>query len=173
MSWIDVTLIVLIAISVASGIHEGFSRSGLGFLAVVIGLLSAAWLYPTTPAGFAMVFGGVVCAGWLAGFLLTKVFQSAGLGWLDRPLGGAFGLVNALLFWVVVAMALMAFAPKTPREYVANSCLAPYALEAACTLAEAAPDEMKWNVERSYEELVKVLPPRFRKSMPQVQRNEI
>jgi uncharacterized membrane protein required for colicin V production len=173
MNWFDLALIVVIAISVASGIREGFSRSGLGFLAVVLALACAAWLYPANPKGFLIVFVALICAGGIGAFLLGRWFKSAGLAWLDRLLGGAFGLANALLVWVVAVLALMAFAPGLPREYFARSSFAPYAVDAACTVAEVVPAEMKSRVEQSYEELVQVFPPRFRKPMPPLPRNEI
>jgi len=173
MNWLDLALIVLIAISVASGTREGFSRSGLGFLAVVLALACAAWLCPASPKGFLIVFVALICAGWIGAFLLGRWFKSAGFAWLDRLLGGAFGLANALLVWVVAVLALMAFAPELPREYAVRSSFAPYAIDAACTVAEVVPAEMKSRVEQSYEELVQVFPPKFRKPMPPLPRNEI
>jgi uncharacterized membrane protein required for colicin V production len=173
MNWFDLALAVLIVIAVASGIRKGFSRSGFGFLAVVLAFLSAAWLYPANPKGFLIVFVALICAGAAGTFLLGRWFKSAGTEWLDRLLGGAFGLTNALLFSVFAVLALMAFAPRLPREYVARSSFAPYAFEAACTVAEIVPDEMKSRVERSYEELGQVLPSRFRKAIPPFPRNEI
>ncbi len=173
MNWFDLTLIVLIAISAASGIREGFSRSGLGFLAVVLALACAAWSYPANPKGFLIVFVALICASGIGAFLLGRWFRSAGLAWLDRLLGGAFGLANALLVWVVAVLALMAFAPELPREYVDRSSFAPYAVNAACTVADFVPAEMKSRVEQSYQELVQVFPPRFRKPMPPLPGNVI
>ena len=167
MNWFDVAFALLIVISVASGIREGFSRSGFGFLAVVLAFLAAAWLYPSNLKGFVIAFVSLICASAVGAFLLGRWFKSAGPKWLDGLLGGAFGLTNALLFSVFAVLALMAFAPaRLEREYIAPSNFAPYAIGAACTVAEIVPDEMKFRVERSYEELVQVLPPRFRKAMP-------
>ena len=166
MNWLDLALIILIAFSFATGIREGLSRSGFGFLAVIIAFLSAAWLYPANPVSFVIAFVALIGAGLAGASLLGRWFTSAGLKWLDRVLGGAFGLTNALLFSVLAVLALMAFAPRFPQEYIARSSFAPYALEAACRVAEIVPDEMKTRVEQSYEELGKALPPRLRKAMP-------
>jgi uncharacterized membrane protein required for colicin V production len=173
LTWFDLTLVLLVAVSVASGIHRGFSRSGLGFLAVVLALGCAAWLYPADPKGFLIVFAVVVAAGGIGAFLLGRWFKSAGLTALDRLFGGAFGLANALLVWVIAVLALMAFAPELPRDYVARSRLAPYAVDAACAVAEVVPVEMRSKVEQSYQELVRVLPPKFRKPLPPLPRNEV
>jgi uncharacterized membrane protein required for colicin V production len=173
MNSLDLALTVLIVISVASGIRKGSSRSGFGFLAVVLAFLSAAWLSPANPKGFLIVFVALICAGAAGTFLLGRWFKSTGTKWLDGLLGGAFGLTNALLFSVFAVLALMAFAPRIPREYIARSSFAPYALEAACTASEIVPGEMKSRVGRSYAELEQVLPPKFRKAMPPLLRNEI
>ena len=173
MNWFDVALAVLIVISVASGIRGGFSRSGFGFLAVVLAFLAAAWLYPTNLKGFLIVFVSLICASGATAFLLGRWFKSVGPKWLDGLLGGVFGLTNALLFSVFAVLALMAFAPRLQKEYVAHSNSAPYAIEAACTVAEIVPDEMKFRVQRSYEELVQVLPPKLRKAMPPLPPTEI
>src|ERR1039458_1287909 len=56
MNWFDVALAGLIVISLVSGIRQGFSRSGFGFLAIILAFLAAAWLYPLNLAGFLIVF---------------------------------------------------------------------------------------------------------------------
>ena len=95
MNWFDVAFALLIVISVASGIREGFSRSGFGFLAVVLAFLAAAWLYPSNPKGFLIVFVSLICASGAIAFLLGWWFRSAGPKWLDGLVGGAFGLTNS------------------------------------------------------------------------------
>jgi uncharacterized membrane protein required for colicin V production len=166
MNWFDVALAAMIVISVVSGIREGLSRSGFGFLAVILAFMAAAWLYPSNLKGFVVVFVLLMCASAVGAYLLGRWFRIAGPKWLDGLLGAAFGLSNALLFSVFAVLAVMAFAPKVPRQYVVRSSSAPYMLKAARTAAEAVPDEMRYRVEQSYEELVQVLPPKFRKAMP-------
>jgi uncharacterized membrane protein required for colicin V production len=173
MNWFDVALVVMIVISVASGVREGLSRSGFGFLAVVLAFLAAAWLYPSNLQGFLIVFVLLICASGAGAFLLGRWFKIAGPKWLDALLGAAFGLTNALLFSVFAVLAVMAFAPKVQRQYVVRSNSAPYLLDAARTAAETVPDEMRYRVEQSYEELVQVLPPGFRKAMPPLPPSEI
>lgn len=166
MNWFDVLLLIPVAISIVSGVRDGLSRSGFGFLAVIIAFLAAAWLFPANAVRFLIVFVALVCAGMAAAFVLGKWFKSVGLSWLDRLLGGVFGLMNAGLFSVVVVLALMAFAPKIPRHYAGRSALAPYALEAACRAAEVVPDELKSRVEETYDGLANLLPPKFRRAVP-------
>jgi membrane protein required for colicin V production len=166
MNWVDFALIGLVALSVVSGIREGFSRSGFGFLAILAAFLAAAWVYPEKPAGFLIVFVLVICGGAVATAALGRVFRSAGLKGLDRVLGGAMGLTNALLISVFAVVAAMTFAPKIPRHYVAHSAIAPYAVNAAYRASDVVPEEMKSRVEASYVEMVMLLPPKLRRSAP-------
>ena len=165
MNWFDVALAGLIVISLVSGIRQGFSRSGFGFLAIVLAFLAAAWLYPMNLAGFLIVFVSLICASAVIGHLLGRWFKHEDQPWLDSILGAAFGLTNALLFSVLAVLAILAFAPKTQREYVARSHSALYAAQAACTVAEIVPGEMKFRVKQSYQELGHVLPAKFRKAL--------
>jgi hypothetical protein len=139
---------VLMVSMVTAGVREGISHSGLGLVAVVAG---QPW--------FLVTFAGVVGAAWAGAYFPGQWFRSTDQKWLDGLLGGAFGLVNAALLAVFAVVALMAFAPKLPREAVAGSHLASSVLRAAWTVAEVIPDEMRERVERSYVELEHVLPP--------------
>jgi uncharacterized membrane protein required for colicin V production len=166
MNWLDGSIIVLLAISIATGLKEGLSRSGFGFLAVIVGFLCAAWLYPAKPVGFVVVFGVLLGAGAAGTFLLGRWFRQAELTWVDRVLGGALGCVNAVLISMLAVAALMAFARGSVRASMAQSAFAPYALETAYRVAEIVPDEMKFRMQESYRELGKVLPPKVRRVMP-------
>lgn len=173
MNWLDWAILALAAISLFSGIRKGFSCSGLGFLAIVIAFLSAAWLFPQNPVAFGIVFFAALCAGGLGAFLLGRWFKSSGLKWFDTALGGAFGLTNALLVSVLAVVGIMAFGPDLSRKYVAHSTLAPYAMETAWRVSQFVPGEMKSRVEESYRELRKTLPPGFRKVTPPSPRSDI
>lgn len=172
MNWLDVGLIVLVVGSIVSGIRGGFSRTGFGFLAVIAAFLAAAWLCPGNVTWFVIVFLGLICAGGVGACVIGRLLKTSGLQWLDRLLGGAFGLINAALLAVFAVLALMAFAPKVTAKYVAGSQFAPFAVDAAFTVAQVVPDEMKDRVEDTYAELVQVLPPKFRRPIPRLHRKE-
>jgi uncharacterized membrane protein required for colicin V production len=44
MNWLDWALVLLVIVSVVAGVRDGFSRSGFGFVAVIVAFLCAAWL---------------------------------------------------------------------------------------------------------------------------------
>lgn len=166
MNWLDVAVVITLVTCVVTGIREGFSRSGFGLMTILAAFVSAAWLFPSNAKAFLAAFVAVICLAALIGFLIGRQLKRTGPLWLDRGLGAAFGLVNAALIAVLGVLALMAFAPKAAREYVAGSEFAPYAVEAAQVATAVVPREVKLRVEESYAELVHVLPPKVRQAMP-------
>ena len=165
MNWFDVAFAAIVVISIASGIRQGFSRSGFGFVAVVLSFVAAAWYAPANLKGFCILFVGLIAAAAVGAFFLGRFLKNAGTTGADRLLGGAFGLLNALVFSLVMVTAVMAFAPAFARTYIGHSRVAPYVARAACTVAQALPDEMKYRVKDTYTELLQVLPPKVRKNI--------
>src|ERR1700676_4292112 len=133
MNLLDLLLAVIVGISVATGFMAGFARVGVGLIAAISGLLFGFWYY-NVPAlwlrdmwsrehwtmsvdasnmlGFFVVFFLFLSAGAMIGKLLAKLFKWAGLGWLDRLLGGIFGLIRGTLMAVICVAVLMAFTKK-------------------------------------------------------------
>lgn len=171
MNWLDIVLALILGLSMIAGIRRGFARVGVGLAATFIGLILGIWFYGSAGAfllpyvssrgvanflGFLIVFFGVLLAGSLVGWVLSKLLKWAGLGWLDRLLGAAFGLLRGLLIAIALVLALAAFAPKPPPESVVRSRIAPYVIDAARVLAAIAPRELRDGFEASYERVKKV-----------------
>jgi uncharacterized membrane protein required for colicin V production len=167
MNWFDVAFAAIVVISIASGIRKGVSRSGFGFIAVVLAFLAAALFSPTDLRGFLFFFFGLIAVAAFGAFFLGRSLKNAGMTAVDRLLGGAFGLLNALLISLLAVVAVMAFAPPSARGYIVESRVAPYVARASCTVAQVLPDEMKYRVEDAYTELLQVLPPKFRQKIQQ------
>ncbi len=170
MNWLDVALALIIGGSVIAGLMRGFARVFVGIVAAILGLILAAWFYGTaggflTPyvshksiaslVGFLLVFCGVLLCGAVAAKLLGMAFRWVGLGWLDRLLGGALGLVRGVVVAVVVVMVLMAFTIEPPPRSVVESAIAPYVIDAAGVMAWLAPRELKDGFARSQERVRK------------------
>jgi membrane protein required for colicin V production len=63
---------------------------------------------------FVVVFIVVLIACTIVGHVLSKMMKVAGLGPLDRTLGGVFGLARALV--ILLAFALVAGLTALPRQ---------------------------------------------------------
>lgn len=179
MNWLDIVLAIILVASVAAGFAKGLARTVVGFVACIAGLLFGLWFHGTAGAflipyvssrgianciGFFLVFFGAMLLGALLGRLLAMMFKWAGLSWLDRLLGGAFGLVRGALVSAVIVMALLAFTSTPPPASVVGSRLAPYVMDVARVMAAAAPRELRDGVRKGYEKVKQVWSDTLKKS---------
>jgi membrane protein required for colicin V production len=159
MNMLDLVLAVIMGLSVAAGMAGGFARVGIGFIATITGLLFGFWYY-NVPAfwirehwtmsanaanmlGFFAVFFLCLAAGGLVGKLVAKLFKWTGLNWLDRLLGGAFGLVRGALFAIIFVAVVMAFTPRPLPTWMVGSQVLPYVVDASNLCSKLAPDAVK------------------------------
>ena len=129
MTWLDYCGLTLLVASTLWGIWRGLVREVISVGAWVLAFLAANFFagplgeelpkaLPTPEVRMLVAFIGVfiatlaVCT--LAGLVLSRLTKVAGLGGLDRALGGVFGLARALL--VLLAFALMAGLTALPRQ---------------------------------------------------------
>lgn len=159
MNLLDLLLVVILGVSVAAGFAAGFARVGIGFIAAVSGLIFGFWYYNVPAAwlhehwtmsadacnmlGFFVVFFMFVIAGALIAKLLSKLFKWTGLTWLDRLLGGLFGLVRGALLAVICVAVIMAFTPKPLPPWMVGSQVLPYVVDASNLCSKLAPVAVK------------------------------
>lgn len=158
MSLLDLLVVIVVGSSVAAGLVAGFARVGIGFLAAIFGVMFGFWFYGV-PAGwvhryvhsvaasnligFLLVFWAILAIGALFAKVTSKLFKWTGLSWLDRLLGGVFGLVRGGLIAVVMIAVMLAFAPKPMPNWMVKSEVLPYAMEASNAIASLAPNAIK------------------------------
>jgi membrane protein required for colicin V production len=158
LTFLDLLLWLVILSSVVTGFMGGFARVGVGFCAVIAGLLFGFWFYGIPGAwingyfhsdtasnllGFLLIFFAFVALGSLVGNLLARVFRWTGLSWLDRLLGAAFGFVRGGLVAVALVSVLLAFAPRPLPGWIVGSRVLPYVARASDLAASLAPNAVK------------------------------
>jgi len=168
MNWLDIVLGAILAGSTIAGVMKGFARTVVGITATILGFVLAIWFYGAAGSvyaeyvssravanflGFVTVSALVIVAGALIGKLLAMLFKWVGLSWLDRTLGGCFGLLRGLLVATVIVMVLMAFSMKPPPRSVVESAIAPYVIEASRLFSRMAPHDLTLGVSESYEKI--------------------
>jgi len=168
LNWLDITLIVILGVSVADGVVRGFARSGIGLAAAIAGIILGVWFYGVVAyfflpyvssegianiIGFLIIFFGCIVVGALLGKLLAMLFKWAGLTWLDRMLGALFGLLRGGAVAIAVVLAILAFAPNRPPASVVNSRYSAYLVDAARFCAAMAPRELKDGFDESYDQV--------------------
>jgi membrane protein required for colicin V production len=167
---LDILLVIVVGASVVAGFMAGFARVGIGFIAAVSGLLFGFWFYGIPAAwihryvhsvtvsnllGFFVVFWGFMAVGSLLAKLLAKLFKWTGLSWLDRLLGGAFGFVRGGLIAIAFIAVLLAFTPRPLPNWMVDSQVLPYAIDASNVCAALAPKAIKYAFRNSMAEIRK------------------
>jgi membrane protein required for colicin V production len=170
MNWLDVLLLIVLGFSVANGILRGFFSLSIGLGATVVSILLASWFYGIPAAfftpyvkqqafanllGFLVILVAVQIAGFLLVKLLVTITKKAGLGWLDRLLGGGFGVVRGLLISIVLVMVLTAFPLSPASTAVSKSFVAPYVMEGARILVYLTPHEIREGFQNNYAKIRK------------------
>jgi len=111
MNWLDAVLILLLILSILGGVRSGLISSLVPFAGLILGLYLSLHFY--VPFGQLMSFPQPSVAKWVAfavililtllatygvARLLTMAVSSLMVGWLDRTLGGVWGLVFGAFF---------------------------------------------------------------------------
>jgi membrane protein required for colicin V production len=126
MTWVDWIIVIAVASSVFGGLSQGFVRSISSLIGLLLGLALAAWNYVWVGAlfkpfvkvaevadvvAFLLIAVVVMALAGLVGAILSKTFQKIGLGWLDRIVGGAFGLLQGVVLVTIIILVTVAFFP--------------------------------------------------------------
>jgi membrane protein required for colicin V production len=187
-NWIDLTLAVLMVVSIISGLRLGFARTAIGLLSSILGLVFGLRYYRAVAlslrahvehshaadlAGFLIIFVGIVMLGEVISGMLARFIRTMDFAWLDRALGGAFGVVRGFLFGAITIWGLMVFMPVQPKVLLSDSRLAPFVMDTARRVADASPDEVKRTFRQSYRELNRVLPEKIKDRMSNAPPGEI
>lgn len=128
MTWLDYAVLVVLAASILWGVWRGLVHEVVSVASWVLAFLAANMfagamgdLLPASMApevrvlvSFVVVFIVVLVACTIVGHLLSRMMKVAGLGPLDRTLGGVFGLARALV--ILLAFALVAGLTALPRQ---------------------------------------------------------
>ena len=150
MNWLDYLLIAVLAFSTVRSFLKGFTREIVGLVAALCALVLAMWFYglagsyisPYVGAGavanaigFAHCGIGVLIAGSLTGWIVSRFVRTIGLSFFDRLLGAAFGFCRGLLDNDGYSYRIHSFRPAGEKNSapsaVVHSRIAPWVLEAS------------------------------------------
>jgi membrane protein required for colicin V production len=163
MTWLDYTLIAVLALSFVIGVWRGLVREVFALAGWIAALAAAAMLAAGTaqliPASLATppvriavagvaIFVIVLVAASVLGLLVSKALRLAGLGIADRTLGGAFGLARGGLICAVAVLAAgMTTLPREPvwREAALTGPLETAVIAAKPYLPRAVADRVKFD----------------------------
>lgn len=127
MTLFDFSIIAIVLVSSAFGLWRGLVYAVLSLLgwplAFVLSRMYAAGIAPLLPlqqevarltAAYVLVFIAALIVWGLLVWLLSRLVRMVGLGWLDRILGGLFGVLRGGL--LVLALAWLAGMTRIPEQ---------------------------------------------------------
>jgi membrane protein required for colicin V production len=156
MSAFDWALIAVVILSVVAAAAHGFFAELFSLAGAVLGFILAAWQYwrlapffeqyTKSPAiaNAAAFFSVLIVVGLVAGVcakVATWTMKEAGLRWVDRLLGGAFGFIRGLVLATVVVLIATSFMPEA--AWLQRSSLAGYFTLSARVVAWVAPSSVR------------------------------
>jgi len=106
MNWLDIVIIVVLAISAFIGLRIGLIKAVLSLAGLIVGVILAGHYYVSFSeqlsfisrtdvariVAFAIILVGVMVICGIAAYLLKQAASVAMLGWVNRLGGAAFGL---------------------------------------------------------------------------------
>lgn len=153
MNWLDIAIIVIIGVSVLTGLKVGIIKTILSFIGLLAGVILAGRFYTVLAtrltfiqqeniariAAFAIILIGVMIIASIAAFVLKRAASAIMLGWVDRLIGAVFGLIMGVLFTgALLAIWVNLFGASGP---IANSGLAAFLLDKFPMVLALLPDE--------------------------------
>jgi membrane protein required for colicin V production len=141
MNWLDIVIIIILAIQTFTGFSQGFIKALGGLIGLIVGIFLAGRYYETLAgslfsfidnqdaaniAAFVVILGVVWAVFSIVASLLTKLVSVVFLGWVNRIAGAVFGLVMGALF---VGAALAAWASFFGSDSLADSRMAVFLLD--------------------------------------------
>lgn len=119
MTWLDIVVIAIIALSALLGIVRGLVREVMSLLAWGVAFWVAFRFGRTLSAhmegiitheetrlvaAFVLLFFAVLLVGMLVGSLVVKLVRASEVGGPDRALGGAFGVLRGVLLVTLLVL---------------------------------------------------------------------
>ncbi|MBM2831324.1 MAG: cvpA family protein [Dehalococcoidia bacterium] len=155
MNWLDIVIIIILAISAVGGWKTGLIQAGLGWLGIVVGIVLAGDYYQAmakplsgifqndlaSVLSFTVILAAVILLSYLIGLWLNKVVTVTLLGWVNRLMGAAFGLLTGAMV-IGALIALWIKFVGTPGT-VGQSAIAPLLLDRFPLVLALLPDEFE------------------------------
>jgi membrane protein required for colicin V production len=130
MNWIDIAIVVILAIAVVMGFINGFVKEVASLAALILGIWGAIKFSAFTAEklydyfdmtgqyvgviAFIITFVLIVVIIHFIGILADKLVKAVALGFINRLLGVAFGLLKSVLIMSVFFVVLNAIDSKRP-----------------------------------------------------------
>ena len=129
MSWLDIIILLPLLIGLVRGLMKGLVIEITSIVAIILGIVGsrlwgamfATWLlhqfaWPESVCvvlAYALLFLGISILLHLLAKLLTKLFKKVSLGWLNRLLGGLFGILK----WGIIVLVMVLCIHQLDKQF--------------------------------------------------------
>jgi membrane protein required for colicin V production len=169
MTVFDIFVLAIVAASAAAGALRGLVRALVVGAALLVGLFVAARGHEAAGSllrlaalveseesaragGFLLIVGAALACGFAAGGIVEAGLKRARVGWLDRALGAAFGVLRGVAVSSVVYLALTAFPVRLAA--VTEARTAPALAAGARVLSFCASPQVRAKFAAEYERMI-------------------
>lgn len=155
MNWVDWAIMIVIALSVAEGLAQGFFRTVCSLIGLIFGIALASWNYGRIAGvflpivrveaiadaiGFLIIAFVVMAVAAVIGAIFARVLRWMGLSCLDRIVGGALGFFQGVALVTMAILVAVAFFPK--EQWLHKSHLAEQFIGTCHLSAQMGPQEL-------------------------------
>jgi membrane protein required for colicin V production len=140
MNWVDVVIIIYLALSIITGFAQGLIRTLLSIIGLIIGILLASHFYKqlgdiltfisnrdaANIVAFVIILLAVMGIATLIALLLRSLIKAIMLGWIDKIGGAVLGLILGALS---VSAILAIIVKYTDSSLITNSKFAAFFLD--------------------------------------------
>jgi membrane protein required for colicin V production len=168
MNILDFILLTIMAVAMVRGIMRGMIRQLASLIGILVGFVVAGHVYSlilpllkkylsSIPHLEILSYLAVFFATWLIvtllGLLALRLSRAMLMGWIDRILGGALGLVKGTVGAVVLVAVLTLFLPGK-SSILTGSLLSAHAQKAGSYLIKLTPKDLRHRYQKRHEELL-------------------
>ncbi len=140
MSWLDLIILGVIALSALISLIRGFVKESISLVTwIVAGILAFRYFSPmsellepfvTSPtirsiAGFAILFVSTLIIGAIVNFIMSQLVSKTGLSGTDKALGVVFGGARGVLI-VTMIVLLASLTPMPEAQWWQDSAMVGY-----------------------------------------------
>jgi membrane protein required for colicin V production len=140
MNWLDIVILIYLAVSVISGLVQGLIRTVLSIVGVIVGIFLASHFYiqlgnaltfisnkdTANIVAFIIILLAVMIVAAIIAWLLKSIIKAIKLGWVDKLGGAVLGLILGALS---VSAFLAIIVKYTSASFIVDSKLSGFFLD--------------------------------------------
>lgn len=165
--FLDYLFLCIVLVSTGFAVTKGLVREIVSLVALVGGFILAVLYYHALGRmlvefcstdsvanflAFFIIFAGCLLIGAILSLIMNRFMKAVSIQWIDRLLGGIFGLLRGWAIASVLVLALIAFPLR--ENVIPQSVLAPYLLAGARAAVLLVPQDLKHAFNEQYKKVL-------------------